>query len=285
MKTSLSHLPQTKQEQILQIVEIIKEVASPEKVILFGSYATGKYVADSYLENVTRFEYVSDFDFLIVTKVNDEKEFILKDKIVNRTRNLFKTPVNPIIHSLEYVNEGLEIGQYFFSEIINDGILLYEINSISFSQPRLLSFEEKKEIAKGYFDQWFNSGKALLNSVMFNFKEQEYNLAAFELHQASERFYNTVLLVFTNYKPKTHNLDILRQYSKNLSIQLFLIFPYPIEDEFETHLFDLLKRSYIEARYKNDFKITKKELRLLINRVTKMKKIVKEICIKKISSF
>lgn len=48
MKTSLSHLPQIKQEQILQIVEIIKEVAAPEKIILFGSYALGKYVDDNY---------------------------------------------------------------------------------------------------------------------------------------------------------------------------------------------------------------------------------------------
>ena len=49
MKTSLSHLPQTKQEQILQIVEIITEVAAPEKVILFGSYAKGKQVEHRYI--------------------------------------------------------------------------------------------------------------------------------------------------------------------------------------------------------------------------------------------
>ena len=271
MKNSLSHLPQIKQEQVLQIVQIIKEIAMPEKIILFGSYATGKYVEDNYIEHTTRFEYVSDFDFLIVTKATDEKEFILKDKIVNRTRDLFKTPVNAIIHSLDYVNEGLEIGQYFFSDIINYGILLYEIDSLPFSDPRVLSKHEKQDIAKGYFDYWFNSGKALLNSVTFNFEQKEYNLAAFELHQASERFYSTILLVFTNYKPKTHNLDILRQYSKNLSKELFLIFPFPTDDEFETRLFDLLKRSYIEARYKNDFIITEEQLTLLISRVKKIK--------------
>lgn len=34
MKTSLSHLPQVKQEQILQIVEIIKEVTAPENYFI-----------------------------------------------------------------------------------------------------------------------------------------------------------------------------------------------------------------------------------------------------------
>ncbi len=49
MKTSLSHLPKIKQEQILQIAEIIKEVAAPEKIILYGSYATGNYVEHRYM--------------------------------------------------------------------------------------------------------------------------------------------------------------------------------------------------------------------------------------------
>ena len=60
MKTSLSYLPQVKQEQILQVVDIIKEVANPEKIILFGSYATGSWVEDRYFENGTLYEYVSD---------------------------------------------------------------------------------------------------------------------------------------------------------------------------------------------------------------------------------
>lgn len=41
MKTSLSHLPEIKQKQILQIAEVIKEVAAPEKIVLLGSYAKG----------------------------------------------------------------------------------------------------------------------------------------------------------------------------------------------------------------------------------------------------
>ncbi len=283
MKTTLSHLPKTKQEQILQVAEIIKEVAQPEKIILFGSYAKGNYVEDSYLEGSTRLEYISDFDLLVVLNTNDEKEFIIKDRIITRTRTLFKTPVNPIIHSLEYVNEGLEIGQYFFCDIINEGVLIFENNSRPFSSPRILTSKEKKEIAQRYLEQWFNSGKALLNSAKFNFREGEFKLAAFELHQAAERLYNAVLLIFTNYKPKTHNLDILRQYCKNLSKDLFLLFPFPSEDENETFLFDLIKRSYIEARYKDDFKITKQQLKILINRISVMVDIVERICSKKIS--
>lgn len=36
--------------------------------------------------------------------------------------------------------------------------------------------------------------------------KKSLNIAAFQLHQAAERAYNAVILVFTGYKPQTHNL-------------------------------------------------------------------------------
>lgn len=278
MKTSLSYLPEIKQNQILQVVEIIKTVASPEKIILFGSYATNEFVEDSYVEDGVRYEYISDYDFLIVSSKEDEKEFVKKSKIVDKARGLFKTPVNPIIHTIEYVNEGLEIGQYFFSDIVKEGILLYDTGETKFSQARDLTKDEQIQIATRHFDQWFASGNALLNSSRFNFNERELKLSIFELHQSCECFYNTVLLVFTGYKPKTHNLDILRQYAKPLSKELFSIFPFPNDNEYETHLFEVLKRSYIESRYKNDYKVEEDELKTLREKVARMKTIVEKIC-------
>ena len=50
MKKLLSHLPQEKQNIILDIVQAIVEKIKPEKIILFGSYATGKWKEDEYTE-------------------------------------------------------------------------------------------------------------------------------------------------------------------------------------------------------------------------------------------
>ena len=120
MKTSLTHLPEYKQQQILQITEIIKEVVAPEKIILFGSYATGTWVEDEYFENGIRYSYISDYDFLVVTKNNEEKEHLLTDKIVNRSRHLTHVAVNCIILDINYINEGLSFGQYFFADIVKE---------------------------------------------------------------------------------------------------------------------------------------------------------------------
>jgi predicted nucleotidyltransferase len=64
MKTTLSHLPQHKQDQLKALTQIILDKVPAEMIILFGSYARGDWVED-YQE---KYEYVSDFDILIVTK-------------------------------------------------------------------------------------------------------------------------------------------------------------------------------------------------------------------------
>lgn len=282
MKTSLSHLPETKQREILEIVEIIKNTAAPEMVILFGSYATGKWVEDKYFEEGIHYEYISDYDFLIVTKEDKEKEYVLTEKILSRCRNQYHVPVSPIIHSIDYVNEGLEEGQYFFTEIIKNGILLYDGGWVHLKKAKELTVKEQQAIAQHYYNIWFFKSQSALKGAAFYFSNNYVNDAAFALHQSAERLYNTVLLVFAGYKPKTHNLDKLRKLTKNLSEKLFSIFPYPIEDTEEKYLFDVLKRAYIEARYKEEYVITEREFYALEKRLKKMQEIVNEISIERI---
>lgn len=285
MNTSLTHLPPEKQQEIEAIVKVIVSVAAPEIVMLFGSYATGNWVEDRYRENGVRYEYISDYDFLVVTKGRTEKDYMLADRIVNQSRHLTRVAVNPIVHEIDYVNEGLSIGQYFFTDIIKDGVLLYDTGKVSFSEPKELTQQERQQIANRYFDKWFVSGSEFIVGAQLYYNRKQYNLAAFILHQAAEYFYNTVLLVFTGYKPKTHSLDKLRQYAKPYSKELYTVFPVSTDNEREAHLFDLLKRGYIDARYKHDYQITEEELRALIERVGQMKAVVERICREKIASF
>jgi predicted transcriptional regulator len=49
--------------------------------------------------------------------------------------------------------------------------------------------------------------------------------------------------------------------------------------------FKPLKKAYIDARYKKDYKITKKQLEYLAERVKELRKITKTICKKKIESY
>jgi uncharacterized protein len=161
MKTSLDHLPEYRRKEIEKALQIIVETVSPEKVVLYGSHATGEWVEDRYVEGHILYDFESDYDILVVTKPGDiRKDYEITDQIVNRCR--YRVPVNVIIHDMDYVNDQLRRGQYFFSDIIKEGILLYDAGNIEFEKPKELSAAERKAIADTDFNKWFSSAVNVL---------------------------------------------------------------------------------------------------------------------------
>jgi HEPN domain-containing protein/predicted nucleotidyltransferase len=282
VNTSLHHLPEHKQKQLKEIAGIIVKAVDPEKVILFGSHATGRWVEHRYTEGGITYEYISDYDILVITKSGEtRKDYEVQDLIENRC--VYKTPVTVITHDIDFINKMLTEGQYFFTDIEKEGILLYDAGNTPLAERKPLSPAEAKAITQDYFDQWYHSAVGFLKGAGFYLQQKEYKLAGFMLHQATERTYNAIILVQTGYKPKTHNLDKLKRFSKRFSEELEGIFPDNTPEE--KHLFDLLKRGYVDARYKNNYAITAEELHILIERVTKIQAIAERLCKEKIASF
>lgn len=282
MKPSFDKLPEKKQHEIRMIVEFIKQVIDPEMVILFGSYAKNTFVEDRYFSEGIRHEYISDYDFLVVTKESIEKAYELEQQILEMA-DKFEPPVNLEIHGLNFINKGLEWGSYFWTDIIQEGIALHDKGTVKFVQPRELTIEERRSKSQDYFDTWFPQAKKLLKGANFYYQEGDYNLSDFQLQQAAESLYYTVLLVFTDYKPKIHNLWKLRKKAKPYSEELHLHFRVET-DKNEERLFELLKQGYIEARYKPTWSINKDDLSILIDRITQMIATVEKICKDQISS-
>ena len=91
------------------------------------------------------------------------------------------------------------------------------------------------------------------------------------------------MLVFTRYKPNTHDLAVLKKLANSVDSRLLPILPL---DNFENkQLFKLLRKAYVDARYKPNYLITKDELSQLYNQVEELKKIGELICQEKINSF
>lgn len=284
----LSHLPQNKQDELAEIVKVICEVADPAKIILFGSHASDKWVEDEYEERGATYSYISDYDILVVIPGGDkDKEHDIASKIENRTLK-YKNDVSPIVHSFNYVNKGLEMGQYFFRDIIKDGIVLFDSGEFIFSDAKPLSRNEEKEVALRSYEKWVNSGirfldhtKVILDNALL--KGFPLNEVIFNLNQAAEKLYGGLLLVYTGYKPKTHKLKVYRKYSKHIDENLNQIFKYPIEDSEEYRLFDVLNKAYLDARYQDDYFIDPEDLRKLISKVDLLENVVVSLCEERIS--
>jgi len=286
MKKSLSHLPKYKREELQEITSIITENADVEMVILFGSYARGNWVEDIYTEGHITYEYKSDYDILVIVKTHPQVRKLALWRNIEalvRHRSTIQTRLTLIVHDLKEVNRALAKRQYFFTDIKKEGVLLYDAKRVKLAKAQQQSPEERKQTAQEDFKYWFKSANEFFVAYDLVFKKRFYKTAAFILHQATERLYITALLVFTHYKPKEHDIETLGKHVNNLDPRFLPIFPRTTPEE--ERLFELLKKAYIDARYNPSYKITKKELEYLAERVKKLQRLTKAICKERIASY
>jgi len=247
------------------------------KVVLYGSYARGGWVNDPVGG------YRSDYDILVVVsdeRLTDIVDFwsVADDRLMRET-SITKTlsaPVNFIVHSLADVNGQLERGRPFFVDIVEHGVALYEAEGFSFSSPRRLPDEEARAEATLHFNEWYPSAGQFLIHGRDAAGRGWSNKAAFELHQAAERFYHCVLLVFNLYSPKSHKLNFLRSQAEQIAPEL--IEAWPREGKFERRGFELLRQAYVNARYSPHYKISDEELTWLTERVAVLQHLVERVC-------
>ncbi|SFP48634.1 HEPN domain-containing protein [Pseudarcicella hirudinis] len=283
MKTSFAHLPTDKQQELSAVLDAILQVAKPVMVILFGSYSRGDWVDDRYVENGITYEYKSDFDILIVLK--EEKRIPpsltkgIKHKIGRRADGF--TPLGLIFHGIDFLNMELEEGNYFFADIVKEGTMLYDDGQFQLSKAKLLSPKERAKKAQMYFDKWFDSANKFLRAFNLCLNDDLPNQAIFLLHQATESYYMAILLVFNDYKPKLHEIDLLGKSAEMADVRFKVVFPRKTLEE--SRLFSLLKRAYIDSRYKMGYSVTKEDLEYLSERVIKLKELTQLICQERIA--
>ena len=150
MNTTLEHLPEHKQKQLREITGIIVKAVDPEKVMLFGSHATGRWVEHRYTEGGITYEYISDYDILVITKSGESrKDCEVQDLIENRC--FYRTPVTVITHDIDFVNKMLSEGQCFFTDIEKEGLLLYDAGNTPLAERKPLSRAEAKAIVQKHW--------------------------------------------------------------------------------------------------------------------------------------
>ena len=290
MNTSLEHLPEPKRLELSRILEILfREFEDATKnrttgkqgrilkVVLFGSYARGDWVDDRIGG------YKSDYDLLIV--VNDERLTDVADYWTlaeERLQQAFEitheltAPVHFIVHSLADVNGQLTRGRPFFTDIVRDGVALYEAGDHPFARASKLSPHEAYAEAKANFENWFESASEFLAGAQFHQSRGASKVAAFSLHQAAERFYHCALLTMTLYSTKSHNLNFLRAQAERVAPEL--ISAWPRGDRFEKRCWELLRRAYVEARFSAHYVITQDELGWLLQHVADLQGRVERSC-------
>lgn len=289
MRSSLEHLPERKQRELARVVEIIHEEFADAlegssaafkkrgrilKIILFGSYARGTWVDEPH----TMKGYRSDYDILVIVSSKKLAEPQYWDKGTDRLMwdKSVLTPVGLIAHGAREVNNFLADGQYFFVDILHEGILLYELDDRPLAQLKRLSPADALRVAKGHFEGQRQSTARFLELASVAVSSNWGNHAAFLLHQTVETAYSCLFLTLTNYSPPSHNLKFLRGLAEDHDRRL--VEAWPRDQHRFTAWYNILNEAYVKARYSKHFEITEEALSWLLERAEHLLRLVEMIC-------
>ncbi len=103
------------QQHIPHIVNELKK-ASPEKIILFGSYAYGTPNNDS------------DIDILVIKNIGESEVRNFRVDLRMKLWDIIKKwniPIDIIVDSQQRIDERIESGDQFYKEIFTKGNILY----------------------------------------------------------------------------------------------------------------------------------------------------------------
>lgn len=263
------------------------------QILLFGSYATHKAVErDVRIQrDGTSTVYQSDFDILIILRKqkdthNKAAAYAIEEKISKD--ETIQTPVSLLFESEKDMCMFLRDERYFYHEIVETGITLWQRGKtdIKKKERKIIPPERRKILALEDFNEYFSKIPHLLKLYKVSFAAKEYKEASFTLHRITENLFVCILLVFIRYNPKEHDLEKLLDQWISLRIDPDIVQPihtiFPRNTPEEKHIFDLLKRAYIESRYYKDFCITKQELEILSKKIIKLTEVIEMICKKRI---
>ncbi|OFW80581.1 MAG: hypothetical protein A2887_04335 [Alphaproteobacteria bacterium RIFCSPLOWO2_01_FULL_40_26] len=288
MKSTLPHLPQEKQNELQKIISTIRTNCDDvEMIILYGSYARGDYVEfDQIDENKPGFRQISDYDILAVTALKETVEDVLLWSKISKLCHDFGYKSDPRIsvYDIEFLNIKLSEGQYFFSDIKDEGVVLYDSKKFRLAEKRDLTLQEQKRIARDYFEEWFVVGaEGFMRHYNYAMKDCDYRKSAFFLHQAAEHAYKSTLLILSNKCPQGHFLKHLGNDAKQICSLMENIFS--ITGKREENRFNLLEYAYIGGRYDPHFRIFLDDLELLAAEARRLLDLARKVCEEKIRSF
>lgn len=291
MKTSINYLPEQKRDELRRIVKCVLEVLPGcEMIILYGSYARNTYVDyDQRIEYGIRTCFMSDYDILVVTNTRFQRH-VISHILSKATDNYYKgmnrnesTTVQFIDESIDDLNKAIDKNRYFYTDTKREGIMLYNSGRYKLARRRKQNYREIKELAEEYYNERFERGNEFLLGAIFYNEQGLHKMASFNLHQACENYYNSIILTFTLYSPKEHSLIKLSARAKTHSLESSKAFPRNTEEE--KRLFDLLQDAYVQARYSLHFRITQEDIEALIPKVELLRDIARQCCEERIKVY
>ncbi|MBL0745707.1 GIN domain-containing protein [Chryseolinea lacunae] len=267
METVLPYVTDLQLSLIQETVSKIVHAVQPEKIICYGLRSNSRQRWSSFQQERSGVIETS-IDLLIVTNEKDKRN---RDGVLNILDNLRTDQLDliAVVHSIDAVNCGLKEGNPFFTNLYYNGVLLFDQSQTPFETPQntkeLLTDERQLALAQSFYETGCNCAT-----------EERNEVAAFMFHQSVEQSCAALLKSCLGYRPTTHSIKRLFSLVENITPEVKSLFPSSTDQEAD--LLEILHRAYSDVRYKDGYEVTANNVFALMERVSALHDLVKELC-------
>jgi HEPN domain-containing protein len=257
-----------------KLVEAVVEVAKPDMIFLLGASLYRRRTESIFNDPAPTSQNTSDYFLLILIRDLSNRELHeWQDKIENRCKLIM--PVTTIVLQTATYEEWLKAGHRFAVTVWQSAVPIYKsANLFREASKSIAGTGIDMDFEKQFVDGLTKAKEFLAGSELFQVRKQN-TMAAFMLHQSAEQSLRTLLKTGTGFHANTHNIGRLLRYASLVSYQLPDIFPQKTEQD--KRLFDLLQKAYIDARYKENYKINSDDLQCLTEKVRYIQEILSDV--------
>lgn len=269
---------QSRKEPFITLINHLVQKFNPIQIHCFGENLSVIHNTGCFRQQYSTENY--HYFLLMVTEADTRIEHQVQDFANNHFHN---GKITILVHGRETICKALKANSKFFLTIFNHGQLIYAKDDL----PQSVAFQTYIPIhaaleAQRHFDQRFLMATGFLASAKDCLLKENYSLCAFMAHQVIEQCCIALIRVHLAYRADIHNLYRLLSLCEVFSSAPSKLFLSGRNGD--KRLLDIIVKSYLAARYKDDFQVSKTDAEQIFLTVSVFVKLTERMCVEEIAS-
>ncbi len=271
MKVQFLPSEQSPAEHFKAFIQSLVEKFKPQKIIKFGRQTLSNEIEGCFANKQVKH---SHYCLLMVTEHVTRIDYEVQDYANSHYHD---GQITIICHGQDAIKEAIKANSRFFITVSNSGQLLYSNNGYTqFDAETQFIPTGALEKAEKHFFHRIPLADGFLQGARECLQKHHFNICAFMLHQVVEQCCIVLIRIHIAYRSEFHNLHRLLSLCRCFSEE-----PYKMllsGSQTDRRLFDILVKSYSQARYADTFFVEQADAEQLYNKVSAFHQLVKCMC-------
>ena len=258
-------------------IGLLVDKFKPLHIFCFSKRFLTNGISGSFVDKAIK--YQCHYCLLMVTETNTRIDHEVQDY----ANYIYQDgSITIICHGQEAISEAIQNNSRFFIEVYSSGDLLYSHNGIN-----ILNITKRYDLANAaikahkQYQHRISLAEAFLTGAQECLAKQQYTVCTFLLHQVVEQCCIGIIRVFLAYRSEVHNLKRLLLLCNAFSDAPYNLFLNGVSED--GRLFEILLKSYSQARYGSTFQVQKLEAEALFKKISAFLMMTSSMCEDKIS--